>query len=52
MFPFQPAGSEQEPKPPRRPVDDVVALLWCVFWILIAVGWILHGGELPLPGRG
>jgi hypothetical protein len=45
-------GSKHEPEPPRRPVEDVLAILWCIFWILVALGWMLHGGDLPLPVRG
>ena len=40
--------SEPEPEPPRRPVDDVMLILRGVVWILIVVGWILHGGDLPV----
>jgi hypothetical protein len=52
VYPFKPpAGSSQEPQPPRSPIDDVVKVLWCIFWILVAVSSIIHGGDLPLPGR-
>ena len=39
---------EPEPEPPRLSVGDVVALLRCVGWILLIVGWILHGGDAPV----
>src|SRR5215211_70141 len=50
--PEEPQESKREPQPPRRAVSEVLAILWCIFWILVALGWILHGGEIPLPIRG